>query len=65
GLLPSLALPPAFIFLANREGAGKTLLAKVCTIAVLGYAPTAAWASLLVRDLQRANLRTHLTQPVA
>ena len=44
GLLPSLALPPAFIFLANREGAGKTLLAKVCTIPVLGYAPTAAWA---------------------
>jgi hypothetical protein len=44
GLLPPLALPPAFIFLANREGAGKTLLAKVCTIPVLGYAPTAAWA---------------------
>lgn len=43
GLLPSLALPPAFIFLANREGAGKTLLAKVCTIPVLGYAPTSAW----------------------
>ncbi len=43
GLLPPLALPPAFIFLANREGAGKTLLAKVCTIPVLGYAPTAAW----------------------
>lgn len=43
GLLPPLALPPAFIYLANREGAGKTLLAKVCTVPVLGYAPTAAW----------------------
>jgi hypothetical protein len=43
GLLPPLALPPCFIFLANREGAGKTLLAKVCTVPVLGYAPTAAW----------------------
>ena len=40
GLLPKGALRPCFIFLANAEGAGKSLLMKVCTVPTLGYAPT-------------------------
>jgi hypothetical protein len=39
GLLPSKSLRPCFIFLANAEGAGKTLLVKCATVPVLGYAP--------------------------
>jgi hypothetical protein len=39
GLLPAKSLRPCFIFLANAEGAGKTLLVKVATVPVLGYAP--------------------------
>jgi hypothetical protein len=40
GLLPPKSLRPCFIFLANAEGAGKTLLVKCATVPVLGYAPT-------------------------
>jgi hypothetical protein len=40
GLLPAKSLRPCFIFLANAEGAGKTLLVKCATVPVLGYAPT-------------------------
>ncbi len=40
GLLPWKSLRPCFIFLANAEGAGKTLLVKCATVPVLGYAPT-------------------------
>jgi hypothetical protein len=40
GLLPQKALHPCFIFVANAEGAGKTLLVKCATVPVLGYAPT-------------------------
>jgi hypothetical protein len=39
GLLPPKALRPCFIFLANAEGAGKTLLVKIAAVPVLGYAP--------------------------
>ena len=39
GLLPRKSLRPCFIFLANAEGAGKTLLVKVATVPVLGHAP--------------------------
>ncbi len=39
GLLPAKSLRPCFIFLANAEGAGKTLLVKCATVPVLGYAP--------------------------
>jgi hypothetical protein len=39
GLLPPKSLRPCFIFLANAEGAGKTLLVKCATVPVLGYAP--------------------------
>jgi len=40
GLLPPKSLRPCFVFLANAEGAGKTLLVKCATVPVLGYAPT-------------------------
>jgi hypothetical protein len=39
GLLPPKSLRPCFIFLANAEGAGKTLLVKCATVPVLGYTP--------------------------
>jgi hypothetical protein len=39
GLLPAKSLRPCFIFVANAEGAGKTLLVKCATVPVLGYAP--------------------------
>lgn len=39
-LLPPKSLRPCFIFVANAEGAGKTLLVKCATVPVLGYAPT-------------------------
>jgi hypothetical protein len=38
-LLPPKSLRPCFIFLANAEGAGKTLLVKCCTVPTLGVAP--------------------------
>lgn len=37
GLLPAKSLRPCFVFLANAEGAGKTLLVKVCTVPVFGF----------------------------
>ncbi len=40
GLLPRGSLRPCFIFLANAEGAGKTLLVKCATIPVLGALPS-------------------------
>ena len=39
GLLPRKALRPCYVFVSNAEGAGKTLLVKVATVPVLGYAP--------------------------
>jgi hypothetical protein len=39
GLLPPKSLRPCFVFVANAEGAGKTLLVKCATVPVLGYAP--------------------------
>jgi hypothetical protein len=39
-LLPPKSLRPCFVFLANAEGAGKTLLVKICTVPILGYTPT-------------------------
>lgn len=36
GLLPRKSLRPCFIFLANAEGAGKSLLVKFCTVPVSG-----------------------------
>jgi hypothetical protein len=39
GLLPPKSLRPCFIFLANAEGAGKTLLVKCATVPTLGFAP--------------------------
>jgi len=41
GILPSKSIRPCFIVLANAEGAGKTLLVKLATVPVLGYAPSA------------------------
>ena len=38
-LLPPQTLRPAFLASANSEGSGKTLLWKIPTIALLGYAP--------------------------
>ncbi|MDB6124518.1 MAG: hypothetical protein JWQ71_3511 [Pedosphaera sp.] len=40
GMLPRKSLRPCFIFLANMEGAGKTLLVKCATVPVLGCSPT-------------------------
>src|ERR1051325_7546907 len=40
GVLPLKSLRPVFIFVANAEGAGKTLLVKIATVPVLGYTPT-------------------------
>ena len=39
GLVPAKSLRPCFIFVANAEDAGKTLLVKCATVPVLGYAP--------------------------
>jgi hypothetical protein len=39
GLLPHDALRPCFVYLANCEGAGKTLLVKTAVVPVLGQAP--------------------------
>ena len=38
-LLPKNSLRPCFIYLANAEGAGKTLLVKFATVPVLGSVP--------------------------
>ena len=39
GLLPHGAVRPVFILVANAEGAGKTTLAMVCVVPVLGTLP--------------------------
>lgn len=39
GILPPKSLRPCFVFLANAEGAGKSLLVKLGTVPVLGYVP--------------------------
>jgi hypothetical protein len=39
GILPDKSLRPCFVFLANAEGAGKSLLVKLATVPVLGMAP--------------------------
>ncbi len=41
-LLPADALRPCFFYVANCEGAGKSLLVKVATVPVLGNSPTGA-----------------------
>jgi len=43
-LLPEKSLRPAFIIVANSEGAGKTLLVKCATVPVLGSVPTGSRA---------------------
>src|SRR5262249_16701221 len=40
GLIPAKSLRPCFVFQANAEGAGKTLLVKCATVPVLGFSPT-------------------------
>ena len=42
GLLPERTLTPCFIFVANREGAGKSLLVKCAVIPVMGFCPIGA-----------------------
>ena len=42
GLLNAGAIRPVFIFSANAEGAGKTTLAMVCVVPVLGMMPTSS-----------------------
>jgi hypothetical protein len=39
-MLPTGCLRPCFIFVANAEGAGKTLLATICILPTLGSMPT-------------------------
>lgn len=55
GLLPKKSLRPCFIYLANAEGAGKTLLVKVATVPVFGAAPTGS-ASNNEDEMQKALL---------
>ena len=44
-LLPKGALRPCFVYLANAEGAGKTLLVKCATVPVLGISPASTYPS--------------------
>lgn len=74
GLLPAKALRPCFIYLANCEGAGKSLLAKCAIVPILGNAPTgctpkeeAEMAKLLLTTIMEArpvlfldNMKGHL-----
>lgn len=46
GILPQKSIRPCFIYLANAEGAGKTLLVKLATVPVMGNAPS----SVLPKD---------------
>jgi hypothetical protein len=46
GILPAKSIRPCFIYLANAEGAGKTLLVKLATVPVMGHAPN----SVLPKD---------------
>ena len=39
GILPNKSLRPCFVYLANAEGAGKSLLVKLATVPVLGVCP--------------------------
>jgi hypothetical protein len=43
-LSPEKSLRPCFIFIANAEGAGKTLLAQICVVPTLGAMPIASKA---------------------
>ena len=44
GLLPPKSLCPCFFYLANAEGAGKTLLVKCAIVPVLGFCPAGSKA---------------------
>jgi len=64
GLLPGTALAPAFIYLANSEGAGKTLLGDCATFPVFGRTFRADFAR---RDEEMAKFLTAIAaegQPV-
>jgi hypothetical protein len=43
-LLPEKSLRPCFVFVANAEGAGKTLLAQICITPTLGTMPVGSKA---------------------
>ena len=43
GILPQDVLRPAFLYTANAEGSGKTLLAKLAIIPRTGVSPTGPW----------------------
>jgi hypothetical protein len=44
--MPPKSIRPCFVYLANAEGAGKTLLVKLATVPVMGFAPN----SVLPKD---------------
>lgn len=44
GLLPPKSLRPCFVYVANAEGAGKSLLVKCAVVPVLGSCPTSSKA---------------------
>jgi hypothetical protein len=44
-LLPDMSLRPCFIFAANAEGAGKTLLSEICILPTCGAMPTGCKSS--------------------
>ena len=57
-LLPSKSLRPCFIYVANAEGAGKTLLAQCCILPTFGTMPAGSKAA------EDAEMRKALTTAV-
>ena len=54
-LLPEKSLRPCFVFVANAEGAGKTLLVMICILPTLGAMPTG------YKDSEESEIRKNLT----
>jgi hypothetical protein len=57
-LLPEKSLRPCFVFVANAEGAGKTLLAMICILPTLGAMPTGC------KDSEESEIRKNLTTAI-
>jgi hypothetical protein len=59
-LLPNKSLRPCFIFTANAEGAGKSLLVQICFLPTLGAMPTGCKST--EDDEIRKNLTTAILE---
>jgi Bifunctional DNA primase/polymerase, N-terminal len=57
-LLPEKSLRPCFVFVANAEGAGKTLLVMICVLPTLGAMPTGC------KDSEESEIRKNLTTAI-